>query len=108
MVTEFPYSIQIDPIRRFSILRFPNEPRILPPLTQFGATLPANEFYSLTRTSSEISVIQDAKYPAYPQELGEELAHRIQTQEGFVLVRVVPDMGSQIDFGMHMGCLKRD
>jgi hypothetical protein len=77
-------------------------------LTQFGATLPANEFYSLTRTSSEISVIQDAKYPAYPQELGEELAHRIQTQEGFVLVRVVPDMGSQIDFGMHMGCLKRD
>jgi hypothetical protein len=53
----------------------------------------------VTRSKSEISVIQDAKYPTYPQELGDELAERIQAQEGFVLLEVVPDTGSQIDFG---------
>jgi|SRR5579859_526097 len=100
MAKEFPYSIQIDSQRRFSIIRFPNEPYILTQLTQFGTTLPPGEFYSLTRTSTEISVIQDAKYPPYPLELGEELAMRIQTQEGYVLLHVVPNMGSQIDFGL--------
>lgn len=100
MAKDFPYSIQIDSHRRFSIIRFPNETQILTQLIQFGATIPAAEFYSLTRTANEISVIQDAKYPAYPLELGEKLAQRIETQEGYVLLEVVPDTGSQIDFGL--------
>jgi hypothetical protein len=54
----------------------------------------------LTRTSREISLIQDAKNPTYPQELDENTANVIQVEEGFVLIEVVPDVGGQINFGI--------
>lgn len=96
--TAFPYSIQIDTRRRFSIIRFPNDRNLVPALNEFAQTFPADKFYSLTRTNWEISVIQDAKYPAYPQGLAEELLPLVQVEEGFVLLEVVPDGADQIDF----------
>jgi hypothetical protein len=96
----FSYSLRIETLRRYSIIRFPNDPRIFNALTTCSQEIPAQEFYSLTRTSREITVIQDAKYPTYPQELGEHTAERIQVEEDFVLIEVVPDFGGQIDFGV--------
>lgn len=98
---EFPYFIRIDTRRRFSIIRFPNDSRLIPTLNEFAQSLPADEFYSFTRTSREISVIQDAKYPPYPQTLSEELLPLIQIEEGFGLIQVVPDGAEQIDFCMN-------
>ena len=95
---EFPYSIRIDTLRRLSIIRFPNEAPIFRALVTFAQILSPDDFYSLTCTPREISVIQDAKYPTYPQDLNEDISDRIQTEEGFVLIEVVPDRGSQIDF----------
>jgi hypothetical protein len=94
-----PYSLRIDPHRRFSIIRFPNDPYIFNSLAAFAQTLSAQDFFSLTRTPREISVIQDAKYPTYPQELGDDTVKIVQAEEGFVLIEVVPDVGGQIDFG---------
>jgi hypothetical protein len=67
---EFRYSLRINTIRRLSIIRYPNDSHIFAALVNFSQTLPVEEFYSLTRTAREISVIQDAKYPTYPHELG--------------------------------------
>jgi hypothetical protein len=96
---DFPYRLHINPSRYFSIIRFPNEAHILNHLTLFRTTLPAHEFFSLTSTHAEISVIQNAKHALYPQALGQDLARLLQIQTGFVLIQVVPDTGSQIDFG---------
>jgi hypothetical protein len=104
--TAFPYFIRIDTRRRFSIIRFPNDINLVTALHEFAQTLPADEFYSLTRTSREISVIQDAKYPAYPQSLAEELFPLVQVEEGFVLLEVVPDGAEQIDFCID-GCRRK-
>jgi len=94
----FPYSIRINTLRRLSIIRFPSDGEIYRAITCFSQTLPPDDFYSVTRTSREISVIQDAKYPTYPQELGEHVGRQIQVEEGFVLIEVVPLKGTQIDF----------
>ena len=96
----FPYYIRIDTLRRFSIIRFPNDSTALTALTEFAQSLPSDDFYSLTRTPREISVIQDAKFPAYPQSLGEEVSSLVQEETGFVLIEVVPDGTEQIDFCM--------
>jgi hypothetical protein len=96
----FPYYIRIDTLRRFSIIRFPNDSTVLTALTEFAQSLPSDDFYSLTRTPREISVIQDAKFPAYPQSLGEEVSSLVQEETGFVLIEVVPDGAEQIDFCM--------
>jgi hypothetical protein len=96
---DFPYRLHINPSRYFSIIRFPNEAHILNHLTLFRTTLPTHEFFSLTSTHAEISVVQDAKHPLYPQAMGQDLARLLQIQTGFVLIQVVPDTGSQIDFG---------
>jgi hypothetical protein len=97
---DFPYSLRVDPLRRFSIIRFPNDTHIFNALSAFAQSLPQEDFFSLTRTPREISVIQDAKYPTYPQELGEDTAKEMKTEEGFVLIEVVPEVGGQIDFGI--------
>ena len=94
----YTYCIRIDTLRRFSIIRFPNDSRILTALTEFAQSLPSDNFYSLTRTPREISVIQDAKFPAYPQSLAEEVSSSVQEETGFVLIEVVPDGAEQIDF----------
>ena len=97
----FPYSLRVDTSRRYSVIRFPNEPSVLTSLTEFAQRLPAEEFFSITRTTREISVIQDAKYPTYPQGLDETTVGLVQEEEGFVLIEVVPNsLGGQIDFGM--------
>ena len=97
---EFRYSLRIDPLRPLSIIRFPNEVRILDALTKFASGLGHQEFFSLTRTPHEISVIQNVKHPMFPQELGEETAQTVQVEEGFVLIEVLPKVGGQIDFGI--------
>jgi len=96
----FFYSLRIETFRRFSIIRFPSDAHIFNVLVSQSQKIPPEEFYSLTRTSREISLIQDAKYPTYPQELGENTVDVIQVEEGFVLIEVVPDVGGQIDFGI--------
>lgn len=97
---DFPYSLRIDTFRRYSVIRFPNEPFVLSALTEFAQRLSPEEFFSITRTTREISVIQDAKYPTFPQGLDEATVGLIQVEEGFVLIEVVPEnAGGQIDFG---------
>lgn len=97
--SEFRYSLRIDPSRPFSIIRFPNDARILGALTKFASGLSHEEFFSLTWTPHEISVIQVTKYPTFPQEVGEGAAQAVQVEEGFVLIEVLPEVGGQIDFG---------
>ena len=98
---DFPYALRIDTFRRYSIIRFPNERSVLTSLTEFVQRLPVEEFFSITRTPREISVVQDAKYPTYPQGLDETTLQLVHVQEGFVLIEVVPDVAEgQIDFGM--------
>jgi hypothetical protein len=96
----FPYSLRIDALRRFSIIRFPNDPHALRAIATFAQGIHAGDFFSLTQTPHEISVIQDAKYPTYPQELCQEIAEAIKVEEGFALIEVIPDVGEQIDFGI--------
>ena len=106
---DFPYSLRIDTVRRYSIIRFPNDPSVFTALTEFASRLPPEEYFSITRTAKEISVIQDAKYPTYPQGLDEATVKLIQVEEGFVLIEVVPDdAGGQIDFGMDMSLRNAD
>ena len=97
---KFRYSLRIDTLRRFSIIRFPNDSYIFNVLTRFAASLPAEDFFSITRTSREVSIIQDAKYPTFSQELSNNVAQTVQVEEGFVAIEVVPDIGGQIDFGI--------
>jgi hypothetical protein len=96
----FPYRLRVNLLNRYSIIRFPNEAEIYRTLTAFSHEIPITEFYSLTRTAKEISVIQSAKYPTYPQELGESLHGKIQVEAGFVLIEVIPMTSSKIDFGI--------
>ena len=106
---DFPYSLRIDTVRLYSIIRFPNDPSVFTPLTEFASRLPPEEYFSITRTAREISVIQDAKYPTYPQGLDEATVRLIEAEEGFVLIEVVPDdAGGQIDFGMDMSLRNAD
>jgi len=107
---DFPYSLRIDTFRRYSIIRFPNDPSVFTVLTEFASRLPPEDYFSITRTArGEISVIQDAKYPTYPQGLDEATVRLIQVEEGFVLIEVVPDdAGGQIDFGMDMSLENAD
>ena len=105
---EFPYSLRIDTFRRYSIIRFPNVPSVLSALTEFAQRLSPEEYFSITRTAREISVIQDAKYPTYPEEFNEPTVGLIKAEEGFVLIEVAPDDGGgQINFGMTMSIQKR-
>lgn len=95
----FPYFLRIESFRRFSIIRFPNDTHIFNVLVTHSQKISREEFYSLTCTSREISVIQDAKYPTYPQELGDHTVDVVQVEEGFVLIEVVPAVGGPINFG---------
>jgi hypothetical protein len=96
---DFPYSLRIDCHTRYSIIRFPNDSVVYNALLQFQQSLPVDEFFSVTTTGKEISVIQDAKYPTYPQELGESFADNLKIEEGFVLIEVIPEEAASIDFG---------
>ena len=96
----FPFSLRLDSLRRYSIIRFPPETVIYQAVTGSSSNIRQGEFYSITRTPKEITVVQNAKYPPYPQELGDSLAEKIQIEEGFVLVEVIPMSGTQIDFGI--------
>jgi hypothetical protein len=95
----FPYSLRIDTLRQYSIIRFPNDPHALRALAIFAQGVATGDFFSLSQTPREISVIQDAKYPTYPQELDPRIVEAIKVEEGFALIEVVPDVGEQIDFG---------
>lgn len=96
----FPYSLRIDTLRQFSVIRFPNDPHALRVLATFAENVQTGDFFSLTGTPREISVVQDGKYPTYPQGLDQRIVEAIKVEEGFALIEVVPDVGGQIDFGI--------
>ena len=98
--TSFPYSLRIVRDQRYSIIRLPNDPAIYNALLTFTTSLPTNEFFNITRTPRELSIFQNARYPPYHQELGDFIGDSAQTEEGFVLIEIVPNTGSQINFGM--------
>jgi hypothetical protein len=94
----FPYRLRIDTFRKFSIVRFPYDPHIFNVLCNYSPETLKDGFLSLTRTPKEISIIQNAKYPCYPEEFDEDLAKKVKVEEGFVMIEVVPLVGEQIDF----------
>jgi hypothetical protein len=91
--SSFKYTLVIDTTHQFSIIRFPNEPQTFKSIITFSQSLPANEFFSITRTLQEVSVII--------AEIHKEAVYGAQAQceDGFVRVQVVPAKGNQIDFG---------
>ena len=95
----FPYRLRIDTFRKFSIVRFPSDPYIFDVLCNYSQNTLGDGFLSLTRTSKEISIIQNARYPPYPEGLDEDLATRVKLEKEFVMIEVVPLVGEQIDFG---------
>jgi hypothetical protein len=100
----FPYSLWISRQQRYNIIRFPSDDQIYAKLLADASkrVTSGETFHSITKTKSEISVIQDAKYPLYPDSLHEYLDRvedLIEKEEDFVLIEVVPSEGSQIDFG---------
>ena len=105
---EFSYRLRIDTLNRYSIIRFPNESEIYRAVMAVSNEIPLSEFYSVTRTAKEISVIQNARYPTYPPELGESLHQRLQVEEGFVVIEAAPCTGSQIDFCTYLRVLATD
>jgi hypothetical protein len=101
VMTDFKFSLSISGQIRYSIIRFPNDGEIYTSLVRFTERVPSTEFYSLTRTRKEISVIQEEKHPLYLQELGGSKLDLLQIEKGFALIEVVPAVGEQIDFGDH-------
>lgn len=94
----FPYRLRIDTFQKFSIVRFPYDPHIFSVLCDYSKKTLKDGFLSLTRTSKEISIIQNARYPLYPEGFDEGLAKQVKVEEGFVMIEVVPLVGDQIDF----------
>jgi hypothetical protein len=94
----FPYRLRIDTFQKFSIARFPYDPYIFSVLCDYSKNTLKDGFLSLTRTSKEISIIQNARYPLYPEGFDEGLAKQVKVEEGFVMIEVVPLVGDQIDY----------
>lgn len=100
----FPYSLRISRQQRYNVIRFPSDAQIYSILLADASTRVSSgeAFHSITKARWEISVIQNAKYPLYPDSLHEYLDRvedLIEKEEGFALIEVVPSEGSQIDFG---------
>ena len=95
----FPYRLRIDTFRKFSIVRFPSDPYIFNVLCDYSQKTLKDGFLSLTRTSKEISIIQNAKYAPYPEGFDEDLAKQVKVEKEFLMIEVVPVVGEQIDFG---------
>ena len=96
----FPYRLRIDTFRKFSIVRFPYDPYIFNVLCDYSQKTLKDGFVSLTRTSKEISIIQNARYPPYPEGFDEDLAKQVKVEKEFLMIEVVPMVGERIDFGM--------
>jgi hypothetical protein len=104
----FPYSLRISRQQRYNLIRFPSDDQIYARLlTDASTRLSSGEaFHSITKTRWEISVIQDARYPLYPDSLNEYLDRvddLVEKEKGFALIEVMPSEGSQIDFGTSVG-----
>jgi hypothetical protein len=98
----FTYSVRINTSIDLDIIRFPNDQTILDAWNSFSETLGRADFYSLTRTAREISIVHELA-GVFHAKLEKSVAEQTQIQNGFIVIEVVPDSGHQIDFGMNLG-----
>jgi len=95
--TQFNFHLSIDGRQRYTVTRYPRSAwKDL--LTTYAANETSSELRSITITSEELSVIAPQHGNPFSLKYGHDDESR--QEEDFVMIKVQPKEGPEIDFGM--------